>query len=251
MISGSTVISSTFSRVFWFHSAAFRFGAWLIGAVFVIFAVTLVLSSTLFSAPRNRASAHPQAQTAPERSASQTLTIPSLPNSACVTPTLYRGAQPKREGYAELKKLGIEIVIDFRTEDDEIHTEQDHVESLGMRFVSLPWSSWHNPRRDEIISFFSLLRENAGKKIFVHCEFGSDRTGLMIALYRLVSDRWTPDQAMEEMKAFHYHSFLYSHLGKYVRAFPAYLTTDPGLASLISSPMRPTAATTQPSSEYN
>ena len=89
-----------------------------------------------------------------------------------MAPTLYRGAQPKREGYAELKKLGIEIVIDFRTEDDEIHTEQGHVESLGMRFVNLPWSSWHNPRRDEIISFFSLLRENPGKKIFVHCEFG-------------------------------------------------------------------------------
>jgi tyrosine-protein phosphatase SIW14 len=251
MISRFAVISSVFSRSFWFHSAAFRFAGWLIAAIFVIFVVTLLLSTSLLSAPRAPGSVNSPAPTAPEGVPAVKLTIASLPNSACITPTLCRGAQPKREGYTELKKLGIEIVLDFRNENDEIQTEQSHVESLGMRFVSLPWSSWHNPRRDEVISFFSLLRENLGKKIFVHCEFGSDRTGLMIALYRLVIDHWTPDQAVEEMRAFNYHALLYSHLARYVRAFPARLSGDPELAFLISAPTQPPASAKQPSTEHN
>ncbi len=245
------MISSIFSRSFWFHSAAVRFAGWLIAAIFVILFVTLLLSTSLSSAPRAPGSASSHETAAPEGAPAVKLTIASLPNSACITPTLCRGAQPKREGYTELKKLGIEIVLDFRNENDEIQTEQSHVESLGMRFVSLPWSSWHDPRREEVISFFSLLRENLGKKIFVHCEFGSDRTGLMIALYRLVVDHWTPDQAVEEMRAFNYHALLYSHLARYVRAFPARLTGDPELAFLISAPTQPPASAKQPSTEHN
>jgi len=245
------VISSTFSRSFWFPSAAFRFAWWLIAAIFIILVVMLLLSTALLSAQRASGSANSPAPTAPEKAPAVKLAIAGLPNSACITPTLCRGAQPKREGYTELKKLGIEIVLDFRNEKDEIQTEQSHVESLGMRFVSLPWSSWHNPRREEVILFFSLLRENLGKKIFVHCEFGSDRTGLMIALYRLVIDHWTPDQAVEEMKAFNYHTLLYSHLARYVRAFPARLTGDPELAFLISGPTQPAAGTKQSSTEHN
>lgn len=206
----------------------------------------MVLFLFLLALPGNS-----RAQDASAGTPAQKLIIAGLPNSACITHTLCRGGQPRREGYAELKKLGIEIVVDFRTENGEIKNEQGHVESLGMRFVSLPWSSWHDPRRDEIISFFSLLRENPGKKIFVHCEYGADRTGLMIALYRVVTEHWTPDQAVAEMKMFNFHSFLYSHLAKYVRGFPAYLTTDPSLASMITSPRPPAPGTTHPSSELN
>lgn len=178
------------------------------------------------------------------------LEIPSLPNAACITPTLYRGAQPGREGYAELKKLGIEIVVNFRSDKDEVQTEQRHVESLGVRFISLPWSSWRDPQRDEIISFFSVLRENPGRKVFAHCEYGADRTGLMIALYRLVEERWTPKAAVAEMKAFNYHYILYSHLAKFVVGFPAFLAADPSFASIINTPEPRAIAPAQSSSDH-
>jgi len=41
----------------------------------------------------------------------------------------------------------------------------------------------------------------AGKKekVFVHCRFGDDRTGVFVAAYRMAFDGWPAQQAMEEM----------------------------------------------------
>jgi protein tyrosine/serine phosphatase len=157
------------------------------------------------------------------------LSVPSLPNSAKVTANLYRGAQPGPSGYAQLKNLGIEIVVDLRQEKPEIKDEQARVEASGMRFVSIPWSPLNNPSRAQIISFFDLLKDNPQKKIFVHCEEGADRTGTMIALYRVGLDGWTPQQAVAEMNLFHFHSVLYPHLARLVQEFPAAIAADPAL----------------------
>jgi tyrosine-protein phosphatase SIW14 len=159
----------------------------------------------------------------------QRISISSLPNAAEVTPNLYRGAQPDPSGYAQLKNLGIEVVVDFREEKSEVKDEQARVSAAGMRFVSIPWSPLNNPTRAQIISFFSVLRDNPQKKIFVHCEAGSDRTGVMIALYRIELDHWTTEQALAEMKLFRFHNVLYAHLARYVRAFPAAVIADPAL----------------------
>jgi tyrosine-protein phosphatase SIW14 len=159
----------------------------------------------------------------------QRISIASLPNAAEVTPNLYRGAQPDPSGYAQLKNLGIEVIVDFREEKSEIKDEQAHVEAAGMRFISIPWSPLNNPSRAQIISFFGVLRDNPQKKIFVHCEAGSDRTGVMIALYRIELDHWTTEQALAEMKLFRFHNVLYAHLAQFVRAFPAAVSGDPAL----------------------
>lgn len=161
--------------------------------------------------------------------AARQLSLANLPNSAQVTPTLYRGAQPDPAGYAQLKNLGVEIVVDFRQEKSEIKDEQARVEAAGMRFVSIPWSPLNDPTRAQIISFFALLKDNPQKKVFIHCEAGADRTGTMIALYRVGLDRWTPQQAVAEMKLFHYHNVLYGHLAQLVQKFPAAIAVDPAL----------------------
>jgi protein-tyrosine phosphatase len=72
-----------------------------------------------------------------------------------------------------------------------------------------------------------------GKKVFVHCRRGADRTGVMVALYRITFDHWSADQAVEEMKEFHYASFILWHLARFVRAYPTQLTSDPTLRSLM------------------
>jgi hypothetical protein len=102
-----------------------------------------------------------------------------------------------------------------------------------MKFVNLPWNGAGLPSRDEILTFFTLLRDNPDKKIFLHCQYGADRTGVMVALYRIAVDHWTSEQAITEMKDFHYHSFMLPHLAKYVKAFPAALASDPSLAGAI------------------
>ena len=54
---------------------------------------------------------------------------------------LYRGAQPDAEGFRYLQQLGVQTVINLREEADAVRTnERRIVESLGMRYVSLPVS---------------------------------------------------------------------------------------------------------------
>ena len=180
------------------------------------------------------------AQIAPIGERATTVSIPGVPSAGSITPALFRGAQPNSSAYGGLRKLGMNIVVDLRGEGGEVSAEKKSVEALGMKFVSLPWNGAGTPSRDELLTFFTLLRDNPDQKIFIHCEYGADRTGVMIALYRIAVDHWTAEQAISEMKAFHYHSFMLPHLAKYVRAFPAALAADPSLAGAVP-PARPGA----------
>ncbi len=164
-----------------------------------------------------------------------------VPNFGQVTPQLYRGGQPTPEGFAELKKLGVEIVVNFRHEPDLIAAERRTVESLGLRCVSIPWNSWHRPSNQQVAEFLALLQANPQKKIFVHCHHGADRTGVMVAAYRIADERWTPAQAIKEMDAFHFHSFWLRHLKRYIEDFPGQLAADPNFRAL-----HPAAETSRP-----
>ena len=158
-----------------------------------------------------------------------------------VTPLLYRGGQPSEEGFQALKKLGVEIAVNFRDERDLIEAERRQVEPLGIRYVSIPWNSWHPPDDQQVAEFLALLRANPQKKIFVHCHHGADRTSVMVAAYRIAAQNWTPQQAIAEMELFHFHSFWLHHLKSYVEDFPRLLAADPSLRAL-----HPAAQTSAP-----
>jgi protein tyrosine/serine phosphatase len=169
--------------------------------------------------------------------AAEKITVPGVSNVARVSSTLYRGGQPSPWAFGELKKLGIDIVVDLRNNREDIRAEKERVDAQGLTFVSIPWNAEMNPSRENVIAFFTTLRDNPGKKIFVHCQRGADRTGVMIALYRIVYDHWTTNQAVAEMTAFHYWNHLLPHLARYVEAFPTTLISDP---SIIGQPVQAT-----------
>ena len=162
-----------------------------------------------------------------------------LPNLGRVTPTLYRGGQPTAQGFDELKTLGVDIVVNFRDEPPEIESERASVEHLGMRYVSIPWSPSHDPDSAKVTVFLQLLRANPEKKIFAHCRRGAERTGVMIATYRMAIEKWSSGQALAEMEEFHFLGFWFRHLKNYVKNFPAQLQTDPGLRPLQLAPSMP------------
>ncbi len=161
-----------------------------------------------------------------------------ITNFGQVTPTLYRGGQPTSEGYRELKQMGIDTVVSFRHEKGENTLERRAVEGLGMRFISLPWHAWDQPGDYEVSQFFTLLGSNPRSKVYVHCQQGRDRTGTMVALYRVAVDHWCPANAVAEMKAYHYHHFFFPQLETYVENFPRRVAGDQSLAAAISSTQR-------------
>lgn len=154
-----------------------------------------------------------------------------LPNFGRVNERLYRGGQPEPEGLDALRTLGVEIVVNLNTSQEGIQQERAAVEARGMRYLSLPWSARSLPQRSQVEEFLRLLRAEPQTTVFVHCRHGADRTGVMVAAYRMAFQGWTPDQALAEMERFKFHGFWYRHLKHYVRDFPALLRSDPALTS--------------------
>ena len=150
------------------------------------------------------------------------ITVVGIPNFAKVSPKLYRGGQPHGTGYAELKQMGVDIVVDVRLSGKE--REKKAVTDAGMRFVALPWHCMR-PKDEIFARFLRLLRENPGKKVFVHCRYGDDRTGMMIAAYRMAVEGWTRQEAREEMNKFGFHHYVCASLVRYENHFPERLKT--------------------------
>jgi tyrosine-protein phosphatase SIW14 len=206
----------------------------LFRSVFRLFPL-LALAITSSSCPVRHNAATPTTQVA----FAQKISIPGISDFGKVNDFLYRGAQPKDEGIDQLKKLGIDTVVDLRAElHGLIESERRHVESLGMRFVNLPGSGWATPKDEEMARFFSLVREQPRRKIFIHCWLGGDRSGMFIAAYRIAFDDWTPDRAIQEMRAFHYLEFWHPNMKAYVQHFPDLLAHAPQLAAFRQTPTK-------------
>ncbi|MHB8411569.1 MAG: fused DSP-PTPase phosphatase/NAD kinase-like protein [Candidatus Acidiferrales bacterium] len=149
-----------------------------------------------------------------------------------VTPTLYRGAQPTKEGFRMLAHMGINIVIDLR---GSRKSERKIVTGLGMQYVPMGWECSF-PRDKTFARFLTLVRENPDKKIFVHCRVGDDRTSMMIASYRIAEQGWSAEKAKREMEQYGF-SFLHRHvicprLSSYERKFPRRFKTSPAFRGL-------------------
>jgi len=150
----------------------------------------------------------------------------ALPNLGRVTDTLYRGAQPSPAGFGALQQMGVAIVVNFREEPWETSTEKREVESLGMQYVGIPWKGKQTPSNAQIVQFLDLVRANPQAKIFVHCQRGADRTGTMIAAYRIAVEHEAVPDAVSEMYRFHYDHFWLPQLERYVDSLPYLLQTD-------------------------
>jgi hypothetical protein len=142
-----------------------------------------------------------------------------LQNFAQITPTLFRGGRPTEEGLACLAKMGVSIVI---SEEGKYKDLRKPVERLGMQYVSMFWECSF-PEDHTFAKFLQLLRDNPGKKVFVYCHYGDDRTGMMIAAYRMAEQGWTAEEAKEEMKDFGFNFFhrrICTGLSDYENHFP-------------------------------
>ena len=123
---------------------------------------------------------------------------------------VYRGAQPSEPGMHLLVTKNIRTVISLRNEsDDQIRDEEKVIISLGMAFVSIPLSGLLSPKSEDMDRIEALLEDTKNLPVFVHCQYGKDRTGLAIGLYRVLAQKWTPKAAYEEMLDLGFHSILF------------------------------------------
>lgn len=128
--------------------------------------------------------------------------LPGLHNFHKVNDHIYRGAQPSDGGFAELAKLGIKTIIDLRESGGRSETEKKLVEAAGMHYVSFPLAGYAAPPMEVVSKVLALFDDSAAGPVFVHCRRGADRTGTMLAVYRIVHDHWENAKALAEAKLF-------------------------------------------------
>lgn len=132
-------------------------------------------------------------------------------NFGIVTPALFRGGQPTGADIANLAGCGVQTVVSLRWGNSTILAEQAAVERAGMQFISIPLNCWTLPDSAVLSRFFEIADNSANHPVFLHCLHGADRTGMLVAIYRMKKMGWSFKAAYKEMKDFGYHRFRLRH----------------------------------------
>ena len=117
-----------------------------------------------------------------------------LPNFHKVSEDLYRGAQPTATGVGQLKKMRIKTIINLRS----FHSDRDEIGNVVIGYEHIYMKAWH-PEEKEIVKFLRTVTDKTKTPVFVHCQHGADRTGLMCAIYRVAICGWLKEAAADEM----------------------------------------------------
>jgi protein tyrosine phosphatase (PTP) superfamily phosphohydrolase (DUF442 family) len=135
----------------------------------------------------------------------------SVTNLWRVEPDLYRSARPESAGFQELEKMGVKAVLDVESPADEVSAK-----GTSLKLYHVPMNAF-GLRDESVLEAMRILSDPANRPIVIHCQHGADRTGAMMALYRVVVQGWTKEDALREMNAGGYHhSSWFSNLDRYV-----------------------------------
>lgn len=121
-----------------------------------------------------------------------------LPNFHQVNAHVYRGAQPRRGGIQRLAQLGIKTIINLRDDDERARAEEREAKAAGLRYFNVPMKGYARPTDEQVERVLSIINAPENQPVFVHCKRGADRTGTIIAAFRISHDGWTSEQAKEE-----------------------------------------------------
>ena len=146
--------------------------------MFRIFALVLLLPALAFAAPA--------------------VITKDIPRFQQVADGFYRGGQPGHSGFEFLKKQGVKTIINLKEENDE----EPLVRSLGMNYVHIPMSVtvWTRISDASIRKYFEIVSNPENFPLFIHCERGADRTGVMVGFYRIAVQGWDGARAIKEAR---------------------------------------------------
>ena len=125
-----------------------------------------------------------------------------LPNFHKVNEMVYRGAQPKSGGLALLRQLGIKTVVNLRDDDARARREGVDAHLAGLQYFNFPFERWGRPQDKAMEQVLAIINNPANQPVFVHCQHGADRAGVVIAVYRIAHDGWTSQRATAEAKRY-------------------------------------------------
>ena len=138
----------------------------------------------------------------PNATTATVLELTGCPNLYKVSDTLYRSGQPKKEGFVNLEKSGIKTVVNLRAH----HSDDKLLKGTSLENIRIKTDAWAVNEK-QIVAFLKVALDPEKTPVLVHCKHGADRTGAMVAAYRVVIEGWEKEKAIHEMRAgpFEFH----------------------------------------------
>ncbi|SQI34896.1 Protein tyrosine/serine phosphatase [Leminorella richardii] len=145
-------------------------------------------------------------------SLAQKVEATTLENFYQIDDSLYRSGQPGVAQMKELEKRGVKSVLNLRN----FHTDNDEAKGTSLALYHVPMEAGRFTEL-QVIEALKVIHR-APKPVLVHCWHGSDRTGLTVAMYRLVFQNWSKEDAIQELKQpeFGYHQWAYYNIIQYI-----------------------------------
>lgn len=127
------------------------------------------------------------------------MAINNILNFVPISNTIATAGQPTEEQFAAIKDAGYQIVVNLAltTSTNAIPREQQIVESQGMQYIHIP-VLWENPTQANLDRFFQVMRDNADKRIFVHCAMNM-RVSAFVYLYRRIQESIDDETAKQDL----------------------------------------------------
>ena len=111
---------------------------------------------------------------------------------------LYRSEQLVSEDKAIIKRIPIKSIINLRyftrSGDRKLFAPSE-----GIKLINHPLLTWRI-KAPEIALTLKLIRQHQQEgAVLIHCYHGADRTGIMVAMYRIIYQNWSIKDAKQEM----------------------------------------------------
>lgn len=116
-----------------------------------------------------------------------------------VSDNLWRGSRLDCEAIADLKAQGFKLIVNLCAENDN-----DHKPGLlfDIKTIHIPILDNQSPKVHQVLEFLNAVGNPISQPAYVHCQAGKGRTGVMVACYRIVAQKWTVEAALAEAKEF-------------------------------------------------
>lgn len=136
------------------------------------------------------------------------------PNLHRVTPSLFRSARLTHNDVGQLQALGIKTVISLRS----FHCDHQALQGSGIDAVRVPVNTWSIGDRHVVQTMRAIRAAEQQGPVLLHCLHGADRTGLMVAMYRMLYQHWPRERALDELRngGYGYHA-VWKNIEKYLR----------------------------------
>jgi len=111
-----------------------------------------------------------------------------------ITDYLYRSGQPTAEGMKNLERMGIKTIINLRV----FHSDSDEIRGTGLHYEEVSVNPWHIEDED-VVRVLRIIRQREKGPFLIHCCTVRIEQGVMIAMFRIIEQGWTKEEAIKEM----------------------------------------------------